>query len=255
MLATMRRLWRARRASQVSGLRHEHTIEAIRARLSRPAPPSNAADAIYGGFDGTVTTFAVVAGVAGASLSPTVTLILGCANLLGDGFSMAAGAYLSNRAEEQRYATLRDFERLSVAETPEGERREIREILAGMGIRDPALTSATDAMTSTERAWVDLMLLGEYGLTRPRRTSFAAAITTFTAFVLFGAVPLLPFAAGLPEPFLIATATTAVSFVGLGIMKARHASRSLLMSVLETLAVGSVSAGLAYGVGRLFVMF
>jgi len=58
-------------------------------------------DFVYGGIDGSVTTFAIVAGVTGASLSPTIVLILGFANLFADGFSMAVGAYLSEKADQQ----------------------------------------------------------------------------------------------------------------------------------------------------------
>ncbi|MCF3934828.1 VIT1/CCC1 transporter family protein [Acuticoccus sp. M5D2P5] len=253
MLATVRRLLRSR-LSTGSDLRHDHTPAAIRARLTAPTATSYAADAIYGGFDGTVTTFAVVAGVAGASLSPAVTLILGLANLVADGFSMASGAYLSTRAEEQRYAAVREFEARSVAREPDGERREVREILYKMGIREPNLSAATEAVTSNERAWVDLMLLGEYGLTAQRRTSLRAALTTFGAFVLFGSVPLMPFAIGLPSPFMTAAVMTGTSFIGLGILKAWHARRSLLTSILETFAIGAGAAGLAYGVGWLFVL-
>jgi VIT1/CCC1 family predicted Fe2+/Mn2+ transporter len=57
-------------------------------------------DLVYGANDGIITTFAVVAGVAGAALEPRTALILGAANLLGDGFSMAAGNFLSIRSEE-----------------------------------------------------------------------------------------------------------------------------------------------------------
>ena len=54
---------------------------------------------VYGGIDGAVTTFAIVAGVVGASLSSAVVLILGFANLLADGFSMATSSYLSSKSE------------------------------------------------------------------------------------------------------------------------------------------------------------
>lgn len=251
MFGLARRLLAARSSSAARPEDHIHTVEAIRARLAEPAPSSYAGDAIYGGFDGTVTTFAVVAGVAGASLSPTVTLILGLANLVADGFSMAAGAYLSTRAEEQRYAVLREFEQRSLVVDPDGERREIREILANMGVRGDALTAATETITDDKRAWVDLMLLGEYGLTQQRRNPRIAAGTTFGAFIVFGAIPLVPHATGMPAPFAIATAMTSISFIGIGILKARHAGRSITNSVLETLAVGAGAAALAYGVGKL----
>ena len=55
---------------------------------------------VYGGTDGAVTTFAVVSGVVGASLSPAIILILGFANLFADGFSMAVSDYLSVKSEE-----------------------------------------------------------------------------------------------------------------------------------------------------------
>ncbi len=54
---------------------------------------------VYGAIDGAVTTFAVVAGAAGASLSPEIVLILGFANLFADGFSMATSNYLSTKAK------------------------------------------------------------------------------------------------------------------------------------------------------------
>lgn len=55
---------------------------------------------VYGGTDGTVTTFAVMTGALGASLSPSVVLILGLANLFADGFSMAASNYLSTKSKK-----------------------------------------------------------------------------------------------------------------------------------------------------------
>lgn len=58
-------------------------------------------DLVFGANDGIVTTFAVVSGVSGAALSPRVAIILGFANLLADGFSMAAGSYLGNRSEQE----------------------------------------------------------------------------------------------------------------------------------------------------------
>ena len=57
------------------------------------------AEIIYGANDGIVTTFAVVSGVAGAALNPSIVLILGAANLFADGFSMGMSNYLSRRSE------------------------------------------------------------------------------------------------------------------------------------------------------------
>ena len=67
---------------------------------------------IYGGLDGIITTFAVVAGVAGAALSPAIVLILGFANLIADGISMAVGDYLSTKAEKEYELVTRQEEKL-----------------------------------------------------------------------------------------------------------------------------------------------
>lgn len=67
---------------------------------------------VYGGLDGIVTTFAIVAGVAGAALSSSVILILGFANLVADGISMAAGDYLSTKSEIEAYKNKSIFNRI-----------------------------------------------------------------------------------------------------------------------------------------------
>lgn len=62
---------------------------------------NNLREFVYGGIDGAVTTFAVVMGAAGGGLSNKVILILGFANVFADGFSMAVGAYLSEKSEQE----------------------------------------------------------------------------------------------------------------------------------------------------------
>src|SRR5688500_13819809 len=107
-------------------MEHEHTTEAIRARLAEGPRPSYLRDWVYGGIDGSVTTFAVVTGVVGAHLSPTIIVILGIANLLGDGFSMAASNYLGTRTERQEAEALRAQEERHIQTDPDGEREEVR---------------------------------------------------------------------------------------------------------------------------------
>ncbi|MBI2039377.1 MAG: VIT1/CCC1 transporter family protein [Candidatus Niyogibacteria bacterium] len=75
-------------------------------------------DAVYGANDGIVTTFAVVAGVAGAALSPVTIIILGVANLFADGFSMAASNFLASRSERDFY-TKQNASRAWEAANPE----------------------------------------------------------------------------------------------------------------------------------------
>ena len=94
-------------------LEHEHTPRAIAERLAKGPKVNYLRDWVYGGIDGTVTTFAVVAGVVGANLSSSVVIILGLANLLADGFSMAAANYSGTKAE------IDDYQRIRLMEEPQ----------------------------------------------------------------------------------------------------------------------------------------
>jgi vacuolar iron transporter family protein len=83
-------------------------------------------DFVYGAVDGSVTTFAVVAGVIGAELSPSIVLILGFANLFADGFSMAVGNYLSSKRRVEYIEKRRRREEWEIENLYEQEKQEIR---------------------------------------------------------------------------------------------------------------------------------
>ena len=177
-------------------------------------------DAVYGATDGTVTTFAVVSGVEGAGLSPRIVLILGAANLVGDGFSMAAGNYLATKADRQRTA----------AHAGQGD--------AGQADADRAipLGAALDASPNP----------------------LTAAGVTFAAFAAAGVVPLLPYlfdatVGGNSDGTAAASsaALTAGTFFGIGASKALVVRAHWWRAGLESLAIGGAAAALAYLCGRL----
>lgn len=238
-----------------SGLAREHTPAAIEARLRRGPARSHLRDFVYGAIDGTVTTFAVVAGVAGAGLDPTVVLILGVANLVADGFSMAASNFLGARSEEQRRERTRREEERHVDVVPHGEREEVRQLLGGWGLEGPLREEVLDVVTADRERWVRLMMEQEHGLPASTSRPSLAALATFVAFVVVGSIPLAPFVVdGLPgadvdAPFAWSAATTALAFLLVGVGKAVVVGQSRWRSGLETLFVGGSAAGLAYLVG------
>lgn len=182
-------------------LEHEHTLEAIRARLARRAPHSYLRDWVYGGIDGAVTTFAVVSGVAGAELGSRVVLILGVANLIADGFSMAASNYAGTRAEHQQLEQAVAIERRHIEQEPDGERTEIREIFRRKGLDGDDLEAVVKRIISNRDLWVRTMVTEEYDLPSTIRSPWLAALSTFSAFALCGAVPLFPYVLGVAESF------------------------------------------------------
>ena len=181
---------------------HGHSQQEIAKRIGAPPGRGVLRDAVYGAIDGAVTTFAIVAGVAGAGLSPFIIIALGIANVLADGFSMAAANYSGTKAELDNMRRIRKIEELHIQNYPEGERLEVREILAKKGLRGDVLNQATDAITKDRESWIDLMMEGEYGLSGVDPHPVKSAVTTFLAFLAAGIVPLFPFILGLGNAFL-----------------------------------------------------
>ena len=234
-----------------------HTPEAIRKRLEKKPAHSYLRDFVYGAVDGTVTTFAVVAGVAGAQLSASVVIILGMANLLGDGFSMAVGNFLATRTERQQKQKAHQLEEEHIAAIPEGEKEEIRQIFLRKGFTGRDLDRAVEIITSDERLWVETMVKEELGMTLGSPSPVRAGLSTFVAFVVFGFLPLAAFVIELmhPEsirdPFLPSAAMTGLAFFSVGAFKSRFVGERWYLAGLETFFVGGAAATLAYGVGHL----
>lgn len=238
-------------------LADEHTPRAIARRLQQGGSVSYLRDFIYGAIDGTVTTFAVVAGVTGAQLEDSVVIILGVANLIADGFSMAVSNYLGSRAERQQRERAYDEELRQIREFPEGEREEVRQIFAAKGFEGDDLERIVEVITADEDLWVDTMMREELGYAETLPNELRAGLSTLVAFVVVGFIPLMAFVADalapgdLPNTFLWSTVLTGVAFFVVGALKARFVERGWVRSGLETLAVGGIAATLAFLAGVL----
>lgn len=210
---------------------------------------------VYGGIDGSITTFAVVAGSAGANLDVSVVLILGFANLIADGFSMSVGNYLSTRSELANYEKHKRIEYEEIETIPEVEREEIRDIYRKKGFEGELLEQVVTVITADKDRWVDTMMKEELEMLPETRSPFATASMTFVSFVLVGLVPLLayllPGVADDPAMrFPVSCIMTALAFIGIGWLKSYVTHSNMLKAIAETLALGSLAAVLAYVVGN-----
>ncbi len=231
---------------------HGHSQHEIEARIESATGHGVLRDTVYGAIDGAVTTFAIVAGVAGAGLSPFVIVALGLANFLADGFSMAAGNYSGTKAEKDNMLRLRAVEERHIATNPEGERRELRHILSLKGLSGDVLEQATDEIARHHDNWIELMLEGEYGLSNTMPHPMRGALATFGAFLVAGMIPLLPFLFGVQNAFVVSSGMTLAVFFAIGALKSKWSLEPWWRSGIETFLIGGLAAGIAYFVGSLF---
>jgi VIT1/CCC1 family predicted Fe2+/Mn2+ transporter len=213
--------------------------------------------AVYGGLDGIITTFAVVSGVAGAKLAAGIVLILGFANLVADGISMAVGDYLSTRAEQEYYAKERKREEWEVEHYLPGERKEMIDIYVQKGYSKKDATTIIDTLLKNKEAFVDSMMVDELGILEDDENPIKNALVTFGSFTVFGFIPLFAFVGALAfgwfgeRTFLVACILTGLTLFGLGALKTKFTGQKWYIAGLQMLAVGGVAAIAAYGVGVL----
>lgn len=216
---------------------------------------------IYGGLDGIITTFAVVAGVAGASLSAGIVLILGFANLIADGLSMAIGDYLSTKAENEYNKTERARELWEVENYPEGEKKELVEFYVSKGLEDQEATDVVDIISRHKKAWVDIMMVEELGIIESDESPLKNAVVTFGSFLSFGFIPLIVFIIAYIFPeigektFMIASVLTGAALFILGALKVRITEKNWFISGVEMFFVGSLAAIAAYLIGYILSGF
>ncbi|WKV10501.1 VIT1/CCC1 transporter family protein [Marivirga harenae] len=209
---------------------------------------------VYGGIDGSITTFAVVAGAIGAGLDNAVIIILGFANLFADGFSMSIGAYMSAKSEKQHFRKQKAIEYWEVENLPDTEREEIREIYIEKGFEEPLLSQVVEVITKDKDRWVDVMMKDELGLIEDNKSPFQTGLFTFISFVAIGLIPLLVFVADylnieVAHKFLWSSILTGIGFIIIGFLKSKVTNNSIIKGISETLLLGSLAAIVAYFVG------
>lgn len=238
--------------STVEELVREHAPDAVAARLKRNRAPQNISDAVLGGIDGCITTFAIVTGSVGAGFPPHVSLILGVANLLADGLSMAVSNYESIKAHNDFIDAMRREEERHIEHVPEGEREEIRQIYAQKGFADAALEHIVATITADRRLWIETMLAEEHGLAGPHPTPIKSGLVTFGAFVVIGVIPLLPLlitSLSVPTQLYASLALAALVFFGIGSLKSLVFGRPPLKTGIATLLTGGSAAAIAFVIG------
>jgi VIT1/CCC1 family predicted Fe2+/Mn2+ transporter len=210
-------------------------------------------DMVYGANDGIITTFAIVAASIGGGFSSTVILVLGIANLLADGFSMAASNFLGSRSENDLFRKEKKRELEEVEQVPEKEKQEIREVFQHHDFNQDDAEKLVDLVSRNKEFWVDFMMRYELGMHVPEEGSeWKSATLTFVAFVIAGSLPLLPFIlfpVGNTAAFSYSVFATALSLFVVGAARYLVTHVNWIVSGLEMLLVGGIAATVSYAVG------
>ncbi len=242
------------------------SIEAVTARLRADHPvgriAGNLREVVYGGNDGIVTTFAVVAGFAGAAMGgdtalvgAVAVLLFGLANLFSDAAAMGLGAFLSARSQRDVYFAVRAAELAEIRANPEAERAEIRDLLRARGVSAADAAQFADLYIRHPELAADFMMRHEMGMADPSdEVPSVTALTTFTSFILFGSIPLIPYFLLPPtdRTFFLSVFATFAALALLGLVRWRVTTENAARAVGETVAVGGVCAIIAYAVGVMF---
>ncbi|WP_289052988.1 VIT1/CCC1 transporter family protein [uncultured Aliiroseovarius sp.] len=213
---------------------------------------------VFGGNDGIVTTFAIVAGFAGAEaqgvagLGALAVLIFGLANLTADAVSMGLGEFLSGRSNRDLFRARHALETNRIAGSPEAAAIRMAEHLKTQGLSPDIARHTADHLATSPTLMADLVLRYEYGMEAPDAHNLRArALMTFLSFIAFGAIPLLPFVV-LDESaprFAWSVAATGAALVALGLLRFTATGEKAGRSVAETVLLGGLCAVVAYLAG------
>jgi vacuolar iron transporter family protein len=222
-------------------------------------------EVIYGGIDGIVTTFAVVAGFSGAALSSDSTvqlsfmivLLFGLANLFADAASMGLGNFLSVRSEQDLYNATRKRKLSEMGKQPESEIDETIALMVERGFSKEQAIELANIYRTNEDYWVDFLMTNKLEMSDPRGENPAlTGSATFFSFLFFGSIPLLPFmfisSGDASLAFNLSIIGTFMALVVLGLLKWHVIGAKLFASLSEVITVGGTAAILAFIVGSFF---
>lgn len=213
-------------------------------------------DAVYAANDGIVTTFAVVASVVGAGLDPIVILILGFANLLADGFSMATGNYLGISSESDHFKYERQREEKIFNKSEEKARQEINDILEGNGYNIDEVKIIADTISKNKNFFLDFIVFKRLGhMPKSKNYAIKSGIVTFFSFLFAGTIPLLPFillsSLNTGKVFVWTIIFTTLALFIIGSLRTVFSDKHWSAGGSQMLLAGGMAAAIAYIIGAL----
>lgn len=212
-------------------------------------------DMVIGMSDGLTVPFALAAGLSGAVANTQLIVTAGLAEIAAGAIAMGLGGYLAARTELHHFDSERRREVRETEEIPEVEAEEVASLFRSYNLDEPTVTTLVNAIRSDQDRWVDFMMRFELGLERPDSgRALKSALTIGFAYILGGLIPLCPyFISTTPKAGLeLSVVLTLLSLFLFGYVKGKFTVATPWKSAFQTLTIGAIAAGAAYGIASLF---
>lgn len=210
--------------------------------------------AVFGVSDGLVSNVALILGFAGANADPANVQLASIAGLVAGACSMAAGEYISMKAQVEIAEREIDRERQSISEHPEVEEAELADQLVNLGVGHAYAQSVAAEIHQDEEKALEVHVRQELGTDiKPEGSPWKAALASFVTFAVGAGIPALPWF--IVEPGTAFWSTLVLSALGalaVGWLLASFTLRSRVWSALRQLVIAAATAGVTYAIGLLF---
>ena len=209
--------------------------------------------AVFGVSDGLVSNVALILGIAGATSDPAVIRVAGVSGLLAGAVSMAAGEYISLKAQTELVERELQIERESIAENPEDETEELAAIYRERGLGAEEADQVAEVLMSDPDVALDVHAREDLGVDPTQLGNpTGAAAASFGAFALGALVPLLPWLGGSGDAAMWGSVGLGVgSVAGVGVALAWLTERSVVRTVARQVAVAAGACLVTWWIGGL----
>jgi VIT1/CCC1 family predicted Fe2+/Mn2+ transporter len=207
--------------------------------------------AVFGVSDGLVSNVGLILGVAGAGQEGNNVIVAGVAGLLAGAFSMAAGEYVSVKAEAELVERELAIERASLANMPEKETEELASIYRSRGVPADEAAAISEAVMADPEVALEVHAREELGVDPDAiGDPVAAAASSFVAFAVGAIVPLLPWLVGSGTAAVVASLVLALlAAAAIGAVLAHYTERSKIATAARQVAIAALAAGVTYAIG------
>ncbi len=212
-------------------------------------------DIVIGMADGLTVPFALAAGLSGAVDSTHIIVTAGIAEIAAGSIAMGLGGYLSGRTELEHYKSEEAREYYEVDQFPEKERAEVKEIFAHYGIAEDVQDRIVDELSKDKKKYVDFMMRYELGLEEPSANRARnSALTIGASYIAGGLIPLLPYLimADVHMALIVSVIVTLAALLIFGYVKSRVTGQPPFKGAFNTMIIGALAAGAAFGIASLF---